>query len=185
MEPAADEAAPYHERQTMMRCGVHALNNALQRAAFTASELDGIADELSRSSGEKRFLGLSAYRAPMGLGQYNVSVLEVAAARAGRELRWHDRRKPVSAPLAEDVEAVLVNRSSLLSRHWFAVRAVGGAWYNLDSKLAQPERLASQAAAVALLNAQLAAGAELLYIVRIAAPATASTPAPEVAGSHE
>lgn len=101
----------------------------------------------------------------MGLGQYNISVLEVAAARVGRELRWHDKRVAFKGPVGADVEAVLVNRSSFFSRHWFAVRRVHGVWYNLDSKLSEPVLLGEEAAAVKLLNEQLKDGAELIQLV--------------------
>jgi josephin len=149
-----------------MRCGVHALNNALQFAAFSVSDFEAIADQLAKSSGERSWLGFSSYRAPLGLGQYNVSVLEVAASRVGREIKWHDRRKALEGPLGADVEALLANRSSTFSRHWFAVRRVQGTWYNLDSKLAAPMPLTDEQAALALLNDHLAAGGELLFLVR-------------------
>ena len=38
--------AVYHERQRLMQCAHHALNNLLQRAAYSPADLDRIAVEL-------------------------------------------------------------------------------------------------------------------------------------------
>jgi len=110
-------------------------------------------------------LGFSSYRAPLGLGQYGVEVIAAAAGREAKEIRWHDARNKVQTPLPSDVVAVLVNRSSTFSRHWFAVRAVGTRWFNLDSKFHEAELLGDEEAAVAVLNKFLSQGDQIIYLV--------------------
>eukprot|EP00122_Pirum_gemmata_P015849 Pgem_evm2s14809 len=41
----------YHERQSLMRCGVHCINNLLQKRHFTTTSFDDIARELHEVQG--------------------------------------------------------------------------------------------------------------------------------------
>lgn len=66
----------FHERQSRQLCLKHALNNVLQRAAFSRGDLDGIAAGLWPAGGV--FGTLRSPHYTPWLGNYDVSVLEVA-----------------------------------------------------------------------------------------------------------
>ncbi len=83
----------------------------------------------------------------LGLGNYDVNVLEVALGTHGMAMAWWDRRNRFSA--ADDAvrgcEGVLVNRLSSTwlgwaggLRHWSAIRRLGGQWFDCDSLLREP-----------------------------------------------
>lgn len=72
----------YHERQSRQLCLKHALNNVLQREAFSRAALDGIAAGLEPGRGALGAL-LSPHATPW-LGNYGVSVLEVALASVNK-----------------------------------------------------------------------------------------------------
>lgn len=79
-----------------------------------------------------------------------------------QDLNWHDARDRNFDTLDFDncVALILnVKAQGLLSwltggRHWFALRQLGGMWWNLDSGLAQPEVLGSTEDARRFLRAQ-------------------------------
>ncbi|EQC31539.1 hypothetical protein, variant 2 [Saprolegnia diclina VS20] len=127
----------YHEPQQLMRCGVHAANNLLQRRAFEASDFDALCAELCPSTWRNPHRGL--------LGNYDIEVLSLALLRQGYTVSYFDVRKPLTALPLETCVGLICNvpQSSLLglwqSRHWFCIREVHGTFYNLDSKLAAPE----------------------------------------------
>ncbi|TYZ66740.1 hypothetical protein PybrP1_004598 [[Pythium] brassicae (nom. inval.)] len=169
--PASDEL--FHERQELLRCGVHALNNALQGASSAVARncdapvLAALAAEggagSAGSSGGGGGISLwgrvwSPHRAPLGLGNYDVNALMLALEQRGYELRWVDKRRRVDAELLDldALEGALCNvvtsspllRSVWEQRHWFAIKkasaVIDGVCYNLDSKLAAPVPFASQ-----------------------------------------
>jgi josephin len=89
----AENVEVYHERQRLMLCGVHALNNLFCNEAdeaaaavspFSKASLDCIAEERHRSSRE---IGagamLNPHRSWLGLGNFDVVVLESAVAQRG------------------------------------------------------------------------------------------------------
>ena len=77
----------YFETQSLLRCGAHALNNLLGARAFEPGELDALAVEAAAfASGAGAGLPFAlSMRTPV-LGNYDVSVLEIALSRqhAGR-----------------------------------------------------------------------------------------------------
>jgi len=86
----------YHERQRLRRCGLHAVNNLLQRRAYTAADFDRLASEIPRGVGDSGLLSawVPQYRSALpGIGNYDASVLLVALARQGLECQQHDARK--------------------------------------------------------------------------------------------
>ena len=76
-------------------------------------------------------------------------MLTVALESVGRSLRWHDARDATFQMLnLSNNGGLIVNLVSpgILStlfggRHWFALRKFDGKWYNLDSRLREPEVL--------------------------------------------
>lgn len=92
---AGTAAAHYHERQRLQRCGLHAVNNLVQRRAFTAREFDRIADEIPSVRGRCCEWCHPPYRSALPqVGNYDLSVLVVALCRLGLEAQQHDARQP-------------------------------------------------------------------------------------------
>ncbi|GFR42015.1 hypothetical protein Agub_g2830, partial [Astrephomene gubernaculifera] len=81
-------SAPYyHETQRRQMCLKHTLNNLLQSEAFTATDLDRMADGMTPPT----LLGLrSPHRTPL-FGNYDVNVLELALQQHGKVLTWFPR----------------------------------------------------------------------------------------------
>lgn len=174
--------APYHERQRLMRCGQHAINNLLGMASVTSSELDAIARELSEGG-----LGL-AHRWPI-LGNYDINVILIALQRRGYEAEWWDRRKRqdelqatlCSTAASAAIVGALLNvrsRPRLLGgllpfgRHWLALRPVAAngppsqQWLDVDSDLEQPAVLEDVSALLAKVEQLLSEADGHLIVVR-------------------
>jgi hypothetical protein len=60
----------YHERQRLQLCGVHCVNNVLQRRAYTQASFDVLCEELSPSKG---WMQINPHRSALGLGDYLVA----------------------------------------------------------------------------------------------------------------
>ncbi|CAG8466213.1 10556_t:CDS:10 [Ambispora gerdemannii] len=145
----------YHEKQRLWFCG------QLQRAAYTKSELDSLAETLDKQTSSEAKTWLSYLINPhksvlqVGLGHYDVNVLELALKKIGLELQWFDFRK--------DIRTVILFTDSTLfglilnipytrfhfwrSNHWIAIKPFFRkgkqqedmtSVYNLDSKLSIP-----------------------------------------------
>lgn len=182
--PALQELPLYFERQFLQRCGVHALNNLLQRAEFSSARLDALCTALAPGDGGVLSRVWNPHRTLL-LGNFDANVLLAAlcggASFAGClafEYRYVDARAsatfaarfPVAAA-ASLLLGFLVNTRSggMLStlfggRHWFVLRAVGGRWFEIDSLREGPSRLDDAAAALARLAALLAAGGQVIEI---------------------
>lgn len=131
----------------MQQCLLHTLNNLLQETAFTSSDLDKLADALA--PGNLPLPLLHPHRT-LFVGNWDVSVLEVAIGSVGKSLKWHDQRDSEfkKSPGLTSCNGVVVNikppgrfAALLGSRHWFAIKKLEGVWYNLDSKLPAPKRI--------------------------------------------
>ena len=166
LEAAA--ASCYHERQRLMRCGRHALNNLIGSAAFDTRTLDKFALQISGDG-----LGQAiAHRWPV-LGNYDCNVILLALQQCGLAAEWWDKRRPESElhaalnlteseraceeqqqPAAErgwrGAGRVLLNVRSRpkmfgglvpLGRHWLALRPLAHTdrrWVDVDSHLERP-----------------------------------------------
>ncbi|KAG1703579.1 hypothetical protein DVH05_007523 [Phytophthora capsici] len=151
------ESELYHERQTLYRCGLHALNNVLQGPVFTKTSLDSACSDLAAMTNPATGSGLmdwawNPHKSPLGLGNYDVNALTFALQQKGYVMQWLDKRLPVDEKLLklDEAEGVLCNvvmttmfSSLWMQRHWFAIRKIRGICYNLDSKLADPVPFAS------------------------------------------
>lgn len=95
----------YHERQQLQYCLKHALNNLLQRPAFTIESLNDICKKQVYSFiiTSFYFFGnfsldntsfLNPHRSILGLGNYDVNVLMVAMSSEEKDLSiiWFDSR---------------------------------------------------------------------------------------------
>lgn len=77
----------YHEKQSMMLCAVHALNNLLQDPkAFSKASMDSICYNLSPDT------YINPHKNPLGLGNYDVNVLMAALSSKDYETIWFDKR---------------------------------------------------------------------------------------------
>ncbi|KAF0727694.1 hypothetical protein Ae201684_014319 [Aphanomyces euteiches] len=132
----------FHEKQRYMRCGIHAINNLLQRKEFDVASFDAICRELSPESSWQ-------HQSILGLGNYNVDILTMALMKqvhaGGFTLSYFDKRKPLALLDLQATTGILCNAASVSlmglwhSRHWFAIRSIYGVYYNLDSKLPEPK----------------------------------------------
>ncbi len=75
MNGASSSSSPviYHERQRVLKCGVHAVNNLLGEKAFETADFEVMAKELSPG----------AFWTVIGAGNYDVNVLECALKKHG------------------------------------------------------------------------------------------------------
>ena len=137
----------YHEPQRRMWCALHALNALLQGPEYDSASLNKIALSIGGA------LEL-AHRWPL-VGNWDVNVIMVALQQRGLEVRWWDRRRSIDElrSLVEDADCVglICNEPGawlfglISSRHWLTIRRVRGEWYDLDSKLQRPTKLATDA----------------------------------------
>uniref|UniRef100_A0A7S2SGS8 ubiquitinyl hydrolase 1 n=1 Tax=Mucochytrium quahogii TaxID=96639 RepID=A0A7S2SGS8_9STRA len=148
----------YHERQSTFMCGKHALNCLFANAELertiplvTKSDMEVNANELY---GELKRLGttpwVSPYNWPLGLGNYDVTVLMKTAAQKDVEIGYLKADEILNAleKMEKDryILGLLLNvKSSSLfglvrTRHWYAIlyhHKLGG-FFNVDSKLEKP-----------------------------------------------
>ena len=77
----------YHERQRLMLCAVHSLNNLFQdRNAYSKEDLDAISYQLSPDA------FVNPHKNMLGLGNYDVNVMMVALQLKNYEVVWFDKR---------------------------------------------------------------------------------------------
>ena len=90
----------FHERQRLMLCGVHCLNNLFcnespspgEAPPYSKRSLDAIAEAQHRSSRDAGVSGFfNPHRSVLGLGNYDVVVLELAVTEQG--CRWEVHAK--------------------------------------------------------------------------------------------
>lgn len=151
-EDSSNTVEVYHEKQTMWRCGLHAVNALLQRKAYTAREFDTLADNLIIS---RRFWWIHPHRSLFGLGNYDVNVLMCAIESAGYDVQWLPENTNFR-DLVQKHDALvgfLVNVSGNWQppwplnfliperRHWLAVSRYPEQFYIVDSNLRSPSRL--------------------------------------------
>uniref|UniRef100_A0A7S2TRN7 ubiquitinyl hydrolase 1 n=1 Tax=Lotharella oceanica TaxID=641309 RepID=A0A7S2TRN7_9EUKA len=124
----------YHERQSWQFCGIHAVNNLLQRQEFKKADFDRIAKTLAPNA------FVNPHRSIWGTGNYDVNVLTMAMQEKDYDIRWFDRRKDPSVINLDEIIGFIINTktpkffSMYTSHHWFAVRVIKGKWTKFDSK---------------------------------------------------
>ena len=125
----------YHERQEALLCGQHALNNLVQMPVFNAGMLADIAMNLDAM--ERRVLGPSAAYAPSAnvdaQGNFSIQVLKAALQS------MFDLQLPHLSVVDKSIDVTsLQGFICHKSDHWFAIRQVGGRFWNLNSMLELP-----------------------------------------------
>uniref|UniRef100_A0A3Q2ZY19 Josephin-1 n=1 Tax=Kryptolebias marmoratus TaxID=37003 RepID=A0A3Q2ZY19_KRYMA len=112
----------------------------------------------------------------LGNGNYDVNVIMAALQTRGFEAVWWDKRRDVGSIELSNVEGFILNvpsnlrwgplRLPLKRQHWIGVREVGGVYYNLDSKLRNPQPIGSSDELRKFLRQQLRGkNCELLLVV--------------------
>ena len=139
----------YFEPQEAALCGNHCLNNVLQTPYFTEFNLADIAHELDAEERAMmaeqgvetaEFIAFAAQESQNvdGSGNFSIQVL-------GKALNvFNIVMEPITSPAAADAKANPVAQTGFicnLQAHWFAVRKIGGTWYNLNSLLKAPEEI--------------------------------------------
>eukprot|EP00727_Mastigamoeba_balamuthi_P008191 m51a1_g3994 hypothetical protein (199) ;mRNA; r:503537-504418 len=155
----------YHERQKLMLCALHAVNNLLQRQQFTKDDFDMIAANLTlahRTRTPQLLAKMSTHQIAF-LGQYDVNVIEAALDTIDCDVRWHDRRTDVAELTAmlsgrRIVGAIANVKHGLFGKHWVALRRARPqsypcVWYLHDSRLASPVLVGDNAEAAAVVGA--------------------------------
>ncbi|NXX20511.1 JOS2 protein, partial [Podargus strigoides] len=148
--PAAEEAGgPYHERQRLELCAVHALNNVLQRPHFTQEAADEICKRLAPDA------RLNPHRSLLGTGNYDVNVIMAALQSLELAAVWWDKRRSLERLVLGQILGFILNVPSQVSlgfvalplrrKHWLAIRQLHGTYYNLDSKLRAPVAIGGEA----------------------------------------
>ncbi|KAL8531100.1 hypothetical protein ACS0TY_007927 [Phlomoides rotata] len=167
----------YHERQKLQFCLLHSLNNLFQeKDAFTRPSLNVIAEKLAlEDPNQASWTPISVvFKSHHNVltGNYDVNVLISALEQRGKRVAWHDRRCGASSIDLDDklfgiVVNVPVRRYGGLwkSRHWIALRKVGGIWYNLDSDLSAPDPFKHREEIVGFLDSVVSTGAEVLLVM--------------------
>nr|CAG4645922.1 EOG090X0HOM [Lynceus sp. MCZ IZ 141354] len=149
----------YHEKQSLQLCALHTLNNILQSNTFTKQTLDDICTSLSKN------YWFNPHRSFMGLGNYDINVLISAFQQVNLELIWFDRRKDPSEIKLDQLNGVVLNLPSNIQfsqvkvpykrKHWIGLKKIGDVYYNLDSKLPEPEIIGSENDFIDFLRARL------------------------------
>jgi len=134
----------YHEKQHFELCALHALNNVFQDAnAFNKELLDEICSRLSPDT------LVNPHKCVLGTGNYDVNVIMAGLQYKEHAAIWWDKRRSPDQFNLSNIKGFILNIPSsigwgmltipLKRRHWIAVCAIDGVYYNLDSKLKQPE----------------------------------------------
>lgn len=145
----------FHERQIGRQCGLHCVNNLLQFRCYEQEDLNHLSAELlnqraliQKELGGVDLPGAGTFRKlKAAISDYDVQVLEVALEKHGGTLRWFDKRQSVEKCVLEDdnLLGLIMNRRrwniQFSDRHWLCIRRFGNGFFNLDSKLTEPEHL--------------------------------------------
>ncbi|XP_069578287.1 josephin-1 [Brachyistius frenatus] len=171
-QPSLTPPAIYHEKQRRELCALHALNNVFQDGtAFSRDTLQEIYQRLSPST-----MVTPHKKSMLGNGNYDVNVIMAALQTRGFEAVWWDKRRDVGSIELSNVEGFILNvpsnlrwgplRLPLKRQHWIGVKEVGGVYYNLDSKLRNPQPIGDPDELKKFLRQQLRGkNCELLLVV--------------------
>jgi len=146
--PNPEDVWIYHERQEAALCGQHALNNLAQVPLFTVPQLAKIAHDLDvlergvmeSSSSSSSSLVQTPSANVDAAGNFSIQVLKSALQQAFDEMALPH----LSVALRElkerkrgditDLQGFVVHKSD----HWFAIRQIGGRFWNLNSLAERP-----------------------------------------------
>lgn len=161
----------YHEKQSRELCAVHSLNNVFQERVFTKELLDEICMNLSPA-------WINPHRSVLGLGNYDINVIMSALKiKKNCEAIWFDKRKDPEMIQTHKIVGFILNIPSkyevggiftvplLGKRHWVAIKELNNTFYNLDSKLREPEVVGNRSDVIAFLRSKLQEKDNELFII--------------------
>ncbi|EAR83712.2 josephin protein (macronuclear) [Tetrahymena thermophila SB210] len=138
-----EEGKIYHEKQKMLFCAKHALNNLYQAKKFTSKDLDDICDQLTKT----KYLIYNPHRNIFKLGNYDINVIDKALQNNGHTIQWFDMRKDVKElnllEQKNDIFGLILNVQykntfdkiiGCNTHHWLTIKVINNEIYNLDSK---------------------------------------------------
>ncbi|KAI8817177.1 Josephin-domain-containing protein [Fimicolochytrium jonesii] len=122
----------YHEHQHKLLCGMHVVNNLLQRHRYNQAAMNALGVHLEAADG----LPANSLWSPDG--NYAIDVLELALRRENISVTQLQNDLVNGArDLAQEEEAFIVHQN----HHWVAFRRFEGVWYILDSTARAPEQV--------------------------------------------
>ncbi|CAG9856315.1 unnamed protein product [Phyllotreta striolata] len=160
----------YHEKQIRELCALHALNNLFQsKGAFTKEEFDSICKSLSPDN------WINPHRSALGLGNYDINVIMKALQNRGYEAIWFDKRKDPGCLDLARIDGFILNIPSdykisfitipLKRRHWITLKKINGKFYNLDSKLDNPQQIGEDSEFLCYLREEMDSLDKELFLV--------------------
>jgi len=164
MRASEDEDSIYHERQTLQRCALHAVNSLFQRQEFVRYDFDDIARSLSPDK------WVCPHKSMFGTGNYDVNVIMRALSSKDKTIEWWDRRKDPEEIPFEGLFGLIVNRQTRSlkglwkSKHWIGIPCRNGEFYNCDSNLRQPHKFRSKEELLHFLRKEIEGNGEILRI---------------------
>ena len=134
---AADVGSPFFERQEQLRCGLHALNNALGSHYFDAVDMPRAAQAFLFENNELRD-NIQDHLEPEG--DYSIEIMSMAlrtkAMQAFGQLRWEmDIQRAMTV---EDLHGCIGAVVNLQGRHWVALRPLAQQFLYMDSLEERP-----------------------------------------------
>ncbi|KAL7024121.1 hypothetical protein ACKWTF_012908 [Chironomus riparius] len=165
-------SAIYHERQSLMYCAIHALNNLMQCKSFTKQQFDVICSELSSNY-------INPHKSVLGIGNYDINSIIKALESKDLTVIWYDKRREITKEsiqidesygyimnLPTDYTFGFITIPLIKSRHWISLRKVNDKYYNLDSKLDKPKLIGDEEEFVSYLKSEMTSNNKELFIIK-------------------
>ncbi|KAJ1459492.1 Josephin-domain-containing protein [Pelagophyceae sp. CCMP2097] len=151
----------YHEKQIGALCAVHAMNNLVQNREYDEVALAQVAHELDAA--EREALGGSSLAGEEGSGNVRAdgffSVQVIVSALQADGLQCVPAHAVTTREAAQETGFIFNRRE-----HWFALRKIGGFWFDLNSMFAAPKHLSE--AHLEMFFAQQRNDGYTIYVVR-------------------
>ena len=133
------------------------------------AELNDICYSLSPDS------WVNPHKSMLGLGNYDINVITAALNTRQMGLVWFDKRKDPRSVKINVLEGCILNVPNnwkigwvslpMNRKHWIAFKKINGKWFNLDSKLKEPEIIGSDDDYYDFLSKNLKEGTKELFLV--------------------
>jgi Ataxin-3 len=171
----------YHERQEALLCGQHALNNLVQAPVFDAGMLSDIA--VSLDAMEQRVMGPSAALTPSAnvdaQGNFSIQVLKAALQS------MYDLQLPHLATIDKSIDITCLQGFIChKSDHWFAIRCIGGRFWNLNSMVEIPTPISHFRLATELHQWSSSQDGYTIFAIQQGLPPAGGKPAIKAEKSH-
>lgn len=141
LQNSQTETEIYLEKQKLLFCAVHAVNNLFQAALYSKHDFDEIAKEFAPKA------WLNPHKNWLGLGNYDANIVITAIERQGCAVTWWDKRKDINTMELDKYFGIIMNTTSFnilniwKPKHWTALRRLHGSekWFHLDSTKLTPQ----------------------------------------------